>query len=272
MPKAKPKYGPRPGSHLVMVIPDIHFPDHDESALRCVLDAHRLLKPRRTVLLGDVLDCAGFSQHGRKSKNERLVNFLTEEIEPCRKFLTQLEKNTQEIIFIEGNHEWRVERLITKEQGAFEAIEDLILPKKLLAQNRKKKFTWIPYSATPTTPLPHYRIAEDLIAIHGWSHAMSAAKKHLDIAKRWSVVYGHTHRRQADEVREPIDNEIYAAWSPGCLSQLQPVWGHSSPTNWTQGFSLIWVRNDLKDWTEYSPRIKKGVCILPDGRKVDGNK
>lgn len=261
------------GSHLVMVLPDLHLPTHDRSALRIVLRAFEHLKPQRLVILGDWLDAAFASAHPASSRDEAdKGSYIQNEIEPCRRLLDQFEENTEEIIYLEGNHEFRVERLITRERGAWLAIPELVLPKQLLSMNRKKKFTWIPYQHNATRGdayrLPHYKIADGLVAVHGWSTSKYSARKHLDLVKGWSIVYGHTHRAQSDTVRHPMTGHINQSWSPGCLSSLQPMWQHGSPTEWVHGFSLIYCRNDMSKWTAYTVTIDQGECILPDGTKI----
>lgn len=267
------QYGPRPGSHLVMVLPDLHIPHHDRKALGCALEVHALMKPKRTVILGDWLDAEAFSSHAVSSRaEERAQTYYEGEIQPCRRLLDRLEENTDEIIFLEGNHCHRVERTVTSIGGVMLDLADLVSPQRLLSSNRAKPFTWISYVPKPANPLPHYRIAKDLIAVHGWSFAKHAAAKHLEIARNYSVVHGHTHRAQSFTARDPIDGRTLKAWSPGCLSKLQPLYMQHIPTDWVHGFSLIWCTDDLKRWTDYTVQINNGVCILPDGRKVTSGK
>lgn len=261
------------GSHLVVVLPDLHLPVHDRSALRVVLRAIEHLQPQKIVILGDWLDAAFASAHPASSRKEaEQGGYILNEIEPCRRLLEQFEDLSKEIVYIEGNHEFRVERLIQRERGAWLAVPELVLPKTLLSMKRKNKFTWIPYQhdASPKDgySLPHYKIADSLIAVHGWSTSKYSARKHLELVRGWSIVYGHTHRAQSVTVRHPMTNAINKSWSPGCLAGLQPMWQHGSPTEWTHGFSLIYCRNDLSKWTSYTVTIDGGECILPDGTKI----
>jgi UDP-2,3-diacylglucosamine pyrophosphatase LpxH len=254
-----------------MVLPDLHIPHHDPHALACVLEAHAMLKPKRTVILGDWLDCEAFSSHQVSSRaEERAQTFNEGEIQPCRRLLAKLEENTDEVIYIEGNHEFRVERTVVREGGVLLDLADLVSPRRLLSEGRGKPFTYVAYTQKPGQPLPHYKIAKDLIAIHGWSFAKHAAAKHLDIARTVSVVHGHTHRRQSFELPEPLTGRTLVAWSPGCLARKQPLYMAHTPTEWAHGFSLVWVNQERDDWTEYSPRIKGKGVVLPDGRKVSG--
>jgi UDP-2,3-diacylglucosamine pyrophosphatase LpxH len=253
------------GSHLVMVLPDLHVPFHDEKALACVLAAYRQLRPQKVVVLGDWLDCEAFSSHGVSSMAElRAYRFLDDEVHPCNRILDQLQRFNNDLVFIEGNHEFRIERwAATMGAKLGPDLYKLVSPRRLLGEGRKK-FTWVPYNE----PLSHYKITPDLWALHGWSFAKSAARVHQSKAVSVSVVHGHTHRMQMESRRDPSNGRILKAWSPGCLSKLQPLYRMQHPTEWVHGFSLIYVGQ--KSWTEYTITIENGKCVLPDGKEIHG--
>ncbi len=256
----------------MVVAPDIHFPHQDKHALACFLTAVRALRPRSAGFLGDMLDCQGWSQHPvRSHAEERAQTFYEAEVRPAQELLAETEKHCDEMWMDEGNHEQRVQSTIVRLGGVLKDLEDLVSPRKLLAEGRKKPWTWVPYIPEAQT-LSHYKIADDLLAIHGWTWCKHAAAKHLEQAKNYSIIHGHTHRKQSFYSRDPITGKVYQAWSPGCLSKLQPLYQTNSPTDWVHGFSLIWVTDDKQRWTSYSPVIDRGVCVLPDGRKIDGFK
>lgn len=251
-------------SELIVVLPDLHIPYHDEAALDCAMQAIQHLKPARVIILGDWLDCASFSAHGVSRIAElHAVRFVEDEVQPCCEVLDEIQRWTDDLIFIEGNHEFRVERFAASWGSKLGPdIYKLMAPGRLLGENRTA-FTYIPYS----DPLAHYEVTPNLWAIHGWTHAKTAARKHLEKARSVSIVYGHTHRQEAVAIRDPVTQRVMKAWSPGCLSKLQPLYMAHNPTEWVQGFSLIYVSTDDRtDWTEYNITIDRGRCILPDGK------
>jgi len=95
------------GGHLVMIIPDVHFPIENKQAVEVTKKALTILKPTRTVFLGDMLDCGAFSTHGAKTLKElRQSNFIEEEVKPGNDFIDFAQKYTKtETAFVEGNHE-----------------------------------------------------------------------------------------------------------------------------------------------------------------------
>lgn len=90
-----------------MLIPDIHFPIENKQAVEVTKRALAILKPSRTVFLGDMLDCGAFSTHGAKTIKElRQSNFMEEEVKPGNAFIDFAQKYTKhETAFVEGNHE-----------------------------------------------------------------------------------------------------------------------------------------------------------------------
>jgi predicted phosphodiesterase len=254
------------GSHLVVVLPDLHIPFQDKKALECALRAVQYLKPHKVVILGDWLDCEAFSAHGKKNMVElRAHRYIADEVDPCREILKELEGWSKEIVYIEGNHEHRVERFAVNWGGILgPELYKLISPRALLGEGRKSGWSWVPYG----TILPHHSITPNLWAVHGWSHAKHSASKHLEKAGSVSVVHGHTHRTQLFAKRDVVSGRVLKAWSPGCLSGLQPIYMHQNPTEWVHGFSLVYVGSDPEDWTDYTVTIQNGRCILPDGKEI----
>ncbi len=255
------------GYHLVMVLPDLHVPYHDKPALSCALKAHEFLKPKRTIILGDWLDAEPFKTFERKSLLEKAaIDFKVDEVDPCNEILDILQKNTKLMVFIEGNHEFRIERAAANARNkGLAAVHSLISPKNLLGVGRKD-FIWVPYNKQ----LSHYKITPELWAFHGWSHSKHVAETHLNYLMSVSAVFGHVHRQQSAVRRNKVTDRLIKAWTPGCLCERQPLWGTQTPTDWIHGFSIIYVKNDNSSWFEYTITIENGQCVLPGGKLLKG--
>lgn len=265
------------GSHATMVLPDAHHPNEDKAAMRIVEVVAGLVKPRRIVILGDWLDAAGWSRHPARSNAEVAIHNFATELEQTGAAIDRLKaaSGAEEIAYVEGNHEARVEAVCLQLGPIGAAVYDMVSPRRLLMQGRPW-LKWISYSpsiAERCTPrrgpgMGHYKITPDLWAVHGWSIATHAAAKHMDLARTVSIVHGHTHRQQSVSRRLLETDRVVKAWSPGCLSELQPTWRHALPTDWVTGFSLVYVRNDRRKWTDFTVTIDRGVCVLPGGTSV----
>jgi hypothetical protein len=98
--------------------------------------------------------------------------------------------------------------------------------------------------------IPYYRQGEfyDGLPVPGvikrgkcyFFHGISTAKNAVaaTIARiGGNCVSAHTHRAQSDIIRM-VGTGIIGSWNPGCLCEMQPLWQHTSPTNWTQGYAV----------------------------------
>lgn len=255
---------PKPNNHTVLVLPDLHIPFHDEEALGVVLHSIEIIRPERVVILGDWIDAAAMSTHPAKSLQElRSQDFYETEIKPCNKVLDQIQKYCNHLIYIEGNHEARVEKTAAQMGGAFASVYNLVSPRTLLGGGRAN-FEWIPFNSH----LAHYEIAQDLWALHGFAHGTHASFTHLNALRSVSIVHGHTHRAQMYATRNPVTKKVIRAWSAGKLCLDQPLWQLNNPTGWVTGFDVIYVKDDLSEWQNYTLTIQNGETILPGGRTV----
>lgn len=250
----------------VLILPDLHAPNHDEVALEIVKKAAAILRPREIVILGDWLDCEAFSSHPASSLFEEERPFATE-LDIVTDTLEEFRKLRSKIVYIEGNHEQRVEKWCAKVGGQLgHDLYARISPRERLGPYLAK---WVPYAKADI--VSRHEITPDLWAVHGWSHAKHSASIHQQKAVSVSIVHGHTHRAQSYARREPSTGRVLKAWSPGCLAKFQPMYRHRhGPDEWTHGFSIVYVSSkDPMDWTDYCVQIKPGgYCVLPDGKQV----
>jgi len=261
MPKSKT-------SKLWFFFPDIHIPEHDEAALEVALRAHEKLKPDNTVFLGDVMDCGLFSAHSKRSIPESLAyDFKEKEIDPTQALLDRAQKSTKGTThYLCGNHEERIQRWAANNGQIALSLYKMLDPCEFLSKGRKN-FKIVPYSIPTGDRMGYVQVAPDLVAVHGWSFAKNAARVHMDRSRSRSIIYGHTHRAQSESGRDPWTGGPIKAWSPGCLSKLQPLYAvGGTPTDWSHGISIVYVGRD--SWTEYSISITNGSCVLPNGSEI----
>lgn len=258
------------------VFPDVHFPDHDEAALGAALKAHAIIKPDRTLFLGDVLDCGIFSMHPkRKISENQAYDYKKLEVDPCNKMLDRVQKDTKEWThYLGGNHEERIERWATSAGAVGESLYSIICPENTVAVNRKN-FTYIPYSPHTGNRMGFVQVVKPssimtsggLVAVHGWSFARHAAYVHLEKSRSQSIIFGHTHRAQTIVSRDPWTQSPIKSFNPGTLSKLQPIYmTGGNPSEWSHGFALIYV--GTRSWSEYCIGVNNGYCVLPDGQEV----
>lgn len=265
-----------------MFLPDMHVPYQDNAAIHCVLQAVKIWKPNEIVIAGDMLDAAAFSSHPLKSMAELAAHrFIEDEVAPANWLLDQLQgpKRDRALRIVEGNHEYRIERCALSLGGSVgQAMYRMLSPRRLLGrrmdadgveQGARKDFKWIPYMPKAAAH-SHYKITKDLIAVHGWSIAKHAAATHLAVVRSCSICFGHVHRFQHVQSRDPLTNRPLHSWSPGCLSQLNPLFMAHNPNEWVHGFTQIYVGKD--SWTPCHVHIDRGRCVLADGTQIYADK
>ncbi len=268
--------GPSKKAETWIFWPDTHFPDQNDEAVEVAKKIVEIIKPLNFCYLGDLIDCAIFSQHPKRSLIEtKGYDFNKLEIEPANKLIDFTQKYTKnKTYFIEGNHCVRAERWCISAGRVGESIFEYFSPKILLSKNRKK-FQYLPYCVpTGNFQQGYVEVVPEtsgmipaLSAVHGWSFAENAAAVHLNKSRSRSLIYGHVHRQEQKVSRDPWSGKVVMAASPGCLSKLQPIYATgNSPSSWVNGLGLLFVGSE--SWSYYNLLIVNGRCVLPDGREI----
>lgn len=255
----------------VMVLPDLHVPNHDEACVEIVIKAAEVIRPDEVVILGDWIDGEAVSSHPPTSMDED-PSVLQDDYVTVNSIMDRISKAARGCSFsyIEGNHEQMCERAAIKMGGALgSSFYRALSPENCIAKARTDT-KWIGYAKKE---LSFHKITEDLIAVHGWSASMHAAAAHLRKSRTVSVVYGHTHRLESKATRDPITGRPIQAFSPGCLCKMQPYYAHrNGPTEWTQGIAVVYVGRS-GDWTNTTHIIKPTAsggkfAVLDGGKEV----
>jgi predicted phosphodiesterase len=248
------------GREAFLAFGDIHFPEQDNEALEVFLKVVRKVKPKTAVCLGDMLDCKAFSTHPPDNQGD---SPLAQEVKLAVGFLDRLQKNCGKLIFLEGNHEYRIYRHAARDRAGAAAL-DMVSPRKLLGSGRSKRtFQYIPYG----THDGFYFLTDSLVCVHGWSAAKDAAARHLRLARPKSVIFGHTHRADSCVVRQLWSDHNVFAMSAGCLCNLHPSYGSGSPNDWAHGFVYGHVSPNGRASATFVS-IEEASCILPDGSEI----
>ena len=105
---------PITGYRRVMFWPDTHLPYQDKRAVDLALKIADYFKPELLVMLGDILDCNGFSRFEYDTTDPR--TFFATELAEWHKLARAVcdAAPDSEKVFIRGNHEARIERWLWK--------------------------------------------------------------------------------------------------------------------------------------------------------------
>jgi predicted phosphodiesterase len=235
------------GEELVRVIvPDTHGCKADQAALSACLGDIKALSPDEIILLGDHVDCGGLlAQHHVMGYVAETSYTYEEDIAATRAFLDALQTAAPKarIHYIEGNHERRAETLCVtmalRNSKDAEFLRKAIAPEFLLNLEARGITYYRQGEFYDNLKIPGVIRLGKCYFTHG-SKTPSNATAAMLAAFGAPLVFGHTHRAQASSGR-PVHTGAIAAWNPGCLCELQPLWMHTNPTTWTHGFGVQMV-------------------------------
>lgn len=260
------------GWRTLVCLPDIQAPFQDERAMDVALEIVARVSPDAVVLHGDNLDLAElsrFRQHpsfagGAQAAIDRMTLFCAE--------LRAAAGPDAEIVWIEGNHEARLEHYVLDNAASAFGLSRGKLPdedpqRPVLSVAELCRLTESGVTYLEGYPANPYWFQPNVRVVHGHYTGQNAHSKYL--AEGVTTVWGHTHSRMwADKVL--ADGRRIYGLSPGCLCDVNgsvpgTMTGYGEdgpkrqPVNWDQGV-LIGYGNG----TDFRPEM---VPIV-DGRAV----
>lgn len=216
-----------------VVLNDVQFPFEDKKVLwDLVVPFVEELRPNGVILNGDIVDCYSLSEF---TKNPLEEADLTKEIRLADRLMNRLSKaakSSDELIWLGGNHEARLQRYVWKHAPVLGAVEGVRFPNLFNLQHYG--FQWLEYGDK------HY--LGKLMVTHGTEvnkHSGWTARSHF-LKHGTSVLIGHTHRLGVFHATNDVGD--HAAYENGCLCRLDPEYDPSP--NWQHGFAVVHVLDD----------------------------
>ena len=207
-----------------IILPDVHIDDSVPVPYKIVKEFIKDIKPDEIILLGDFADIASLSAWDYDKKRPMEGRRYKREMATLNKELDFLQKHTKKITYLEGNHEFRIERYLDKNPEMEGLIE---LPEQLNLKARNINFIEMNKL---------YSIGKCNFT-HGMYTNKYHATKHLQ-ALGCSIVYGHGHRAQSDMMCMKMQDPIMA-YGLGCLCGKQPDYMRGRPSNWINQFAVF---------------------------------
>jgi predicted phosphodiesterase len=212
----------------IVFICDLQYPYIDKKVIHLIKDKFLPdIKPDYLVWGGDALDFYGLSAF---SKDPRRALDTQEDIDGLHEVLVDTRDKLQdtEMIFLEGNHEFRMTKYKWTQCKEMTYIRALGLENLLGLVDLEMK--WIPYTK--------YWQYKKIYFVHGdviSKHSGYTAKQMLD---KWgcNIVFGHSHR--TGKHNHTTMNGNQGAWESGCLCDLNPEY-IKGKANWQHGMSVV---------------------------------
>ncbi len=254
-----------PSSWIRVVVPDWHGCFIDERAERAFLQDLKILDPLQIVYLGDGVDVSGlFNAHPNNYVADMAYSY-EEDHGRSNLFLDRVQdaaRRAVEQYYTEGNHEQHVERWIARtlrnERDAKAHCEVMSPEKKLRLKERGIKYFRMSEFHHGLSVRGTIKLGKCYFT-HGFVANKYATASHLHSFGA-CVVHGHTHRAQEFRT-STVASDTIGAWSPGTLAQLQPLYRHTAPSDWSHGYGLQCVQRS-GTFLHINVPIIRGVSML----------
>lgn len=234
-------------------IPDTHAPFHDARAFATVVAALRGWGVEHLFILGDFVDCYTASEY---DKSPARINTLETEIDCANELLDELDsiKTLVRRVYIEGNHEYRLHRLL---MGPASSLFGLVAMRDLL-RLKDRGYEWVDYR-THTT-------CGKVIVTHDVGPAGKSALFQSMSAVQHPIVIGHTHRMGTHYEGSALGDRHVAA-SFGWLGDPEQIDYQAkvkAKRDWQTGFGIGYLEPTGAVHLQAIPILTKGGyrCVV----------
>ena len=250
------------------------IPLHDRSALDVAIQAARLLVPDEIILLGDMLDLAPWSTKYTTDPSLRYTTMPA--MQELFYFIQQLRlaAPSSKIVWLEGNHEARIndaltlkidEALFLRQVTNPKARPVLSIPYLMNLDSIDVEYVG-PYGA-------EYWLFDDIRIHHGnVVRGKSGATVGAMLNEPVSQIVGHIHRREiaTRKIKTKAGPKLISAMSPGCLCRIDgAVPGRKGGyPNWHHGLGIVHKYTDSINM-QLIP-INNGVAVI-NGHPIVGD-
>jgi hypothetical protein len=229
---------------IVLLIPDTHRPYHDRKAYALMIRVYQDIVKKyfhiadfEIVILGDYGDFYATSGH---DKHPMVQQNLVLEVQDVIAGLDELDTlfPFAKKVYIEGNHEFRLERYLCNKAPALFGVTSTEL---ILKMNQRSGWTFHAYS-----PSQQYDVGGSVLKAR--HEPLSNSAKATASKAICSLVYGHIHRLEESHV-VGLDGTNHVCFSVGWLGDKRndKIFGYvKGHHQWQMGFGLVFVDNETK--------------------------
>lgn len=230
-----------PDGSLMLFVSDVHIGIEHTTALRLMVEACEALGVTHVIAGGDILDMHCISEHPKDPDRILAAGTLLEEVESGRWLLNWFA--TRPCVFIQGNHEGRLDRFIAKHAPALYGTAAGSL--KALAQlpSGIEVLPWV--DGTSEVRLGNLSMCHLDGEFKRGTGGKNPAQRVLEMLPDQSTMGGHVHR--ISQARRTSKDEhgvprTRAAWTSGHMSHEHKHHAYAGKVpNWQMGFILIRV-------------------------------
>jgi len=219
---------------------------------------------RLLIINGDFLDAEYLMQKQEAFKvnvtrqngiEEYFLPLLEAELAWGNEMLDQLQKIFSKIIFISGNHDWRIDDFGRSKYcpAAYKHHFNLQLGLNL----KKRGIDFIDFN--------NWLDFGDLSIVHGMFHGTSACKNHFEASGGRNVIFSHVHQFEAKSFRSRGKTRRAVSLPATCA--LNPNYIRGVDNNWSNGFASLHMKPN-GHFNMYVHEVWDDEIILPNGKLV----
>jgi hypothetical protein len=254
-------------SDIVEVIfSDVHGNQHDPAAFGALLGDLKSLRPDRIFIGGDFINCGGFlAEHHTLGYVAETDDSYEDDVRVANVLLDAVIETSgcPDIHYLEGNHEWRVERwALTQRLAHHKDVEHLrrtFAPEFVLRLKERGVRYYRQGHLHGDCTVPGWVKLDKVFFVHKLSNAADAAAQAMAKAGG-NVCYFDTHRASFKPKFVP-GTGLIAAWNPGCLCLRQPLYANTRPTEWTHGYLVRFISRSTGHFQMVNVTINEGTSL-----------
>jgi len=252
-------------------------PFHDRRIWDIALQTADIYQPHKIILLGDMLDLSDWSDHYTIS-GESYFTFQPALIE-LYWWLSRLRVvcPNAEMVYLEGNHEQRMTRVILNNLLAAYKIKPANQPKNppALSIENLMGLQELGIRYLGDYPKNNYWLNDNLEVLHGEIVRTGSGDTVKTVLKdaRNSMIFGHGHRREmANKTVHPKDRIIfYTVAMVGCMCHVDGrVPSQKGTENWQNGLMKVDYEDSNGLFEIRDIPINNGIALY-DGHRLVGD-
>lgn len=240
----------------ILILPDVHIDTGISREYKAVKSFMPYFKPDETILLGDYADVSALSAWDMDKKRLMEGRRYKLEMNRVNQELDYVQKYSKKVTFLEGNHEYRIDRYLDKNPEMEGLIE---LP--IMLEFEKRGIKYLEMNKL-------YKIG-DMHFTHGMWTNKYHANAHLT-RLGCNICYGHSHRPQMDTMNMKMQVP-HAAYGLGGLCDKAPDYLKGRPSNWTNQFAIMYSDSKTGNFNLYPINVINGSFIW-NGKKYSGGR
>ena len=220
------------GRKIALAAPDSHVPYQHPGALKAFNHMAKAIQPDYIIYTGDQVDLKMVIDHWKHNPSPDTLLANYKEFDDIMNYHMKICPKA-EIVFIEGNHEERVRRLL----DTYPMLRGTTIELEKYFQFEKRGIDFLPYDSENKRS-GVYRI-DDLYYSHGNYYVKYHAYKMGEFYRR-NMRYGHVHDYQVHTHMTPLDTAPQTSMSIGCMCSPRPHYQKGFPNRWIVGFHIAY--------------------------------